>query len=123
MEIPNAEIIKINDYILNHKREFTKEFGVEVKRLREEKKMTAEELAERAITPVSYLRQIENGEYGVSLTKFIAICNALEIAPGILINDFIIGDKTNEDLMYNEFQKNKNISKNIIDYMKNKKVI
>ncbi len=121
MEIPNTEIIKINDYILKHKSNFTKEFGLELKKLREERKMTAEDLAERAITPVSYLRQIENGEYGVSLIKFISICNALEINPSQLISDYIIGDKTNDDLIFNEFQKNKNISKNIIEYMKNKK--
>ena len=101
MEIPNTEIIKINDYILKHKSNFTKEFGLELKKLREERKMTAEDLAERAITPVSYLRQIENGEYGVSLIKFISICNALEINPSQLISDYIIGDKTNDDLIFN----------------------
>lgn len=120
MEIPNSEIIKINDYIINHKNEFTKEFGEEVRRLRDEKGITAEELAERAVTTVSYLRQIECGEYGISLTKFIALCNALEINPSILVSNFIVGDK-NDDLLYNELQESKNITENIVRYMKNKR--
>ena len=123
MEIPNAEIIRINDYILNHKSIFTKELGLEIKKIREERNLTAEKFAERAITPVSYLKQIENGEYGISLIKFIAICNALEIDPNMLISEFIIGNKTNDDLLFNEFQKNKNISKNIIEFMKQKRVL
>lgn len=122
MEIPNSEIIKINDYIFNHKNEFTKEFGEEVKKIREEKNITAEKLAERALTTVNYLRQIECGDYGVSLTKFIALCNALEINPSVLVSNFIVGD-TNDDLLYNELQESKNISENIIRYMKNKKEI
>ena len=122
MEIPNSEIVKINDYISNHKNVFLKEFGEEVKIIREEKRMTAEELAERALTTVNYIRQIECGDYGVSLTKFITICNALEINPSSLVCNFIVGD-ANEDLMFNEFQKSKNISENILQYMKNKSVL
>ena len=122
MEIPKSEIIKINDYIFNHKNEFTKEFGEEVKRIREEKNMTAEELAERALTTVNYIRQIESGDYGVSLSKLIVICNALEINPGVLVSNFIVCD-LNDDSFYEELQDSKNLSENIIRYMKNKKVI
>ena len=84
--------------------------------------MTAEELAERALTTVNYIRQIESGEYGVSLSKLIVICNALEINPGVLVSNFIVCD-LNDDSFYEELQDSKNLSENIIRYMKNKKVI
>ena len=41
----------------------------------------------------------------------------------MLISEYIIGNKTNDDLLFNEFQKNKNISKNIIEFMKQKRVL
>lgn len=118
MYITNPEIIKVNQYFLNHKNNFNKEIGLIMKEARVKKHITAENLAERAITSSSYIKQIENGNYGLSLSKFIVICNSLEIKPQDIIENFIFGDKVNEDLIYIELQNGKNISKNILEFMK-----
>lgn len=117
----NSEIININQYITNHKKNFNIEIGYQIRESRKSKNITTEQLALRSIMSPSYIIQIEKGVYGLTLNKFITICNALEVNPNEVLGDFVYGCKNNEDILYNELQNNKNISKNIINYLKNKK--
>ncbi len=52
--------------------------------------------------------------------KFIFICNALKQKPNHFLDNFLYYDDDNEDLLFKELQKDKNISKSLINYMKNK---
>lgn len=117
----NLETIGVNQYIFNHKKEFNIEIGSKIKELRTKKNISADQMAARTMMAPSYIMQIENGTNGVTLNKFVIICNALEIEPKEILDDFLYGSKTNEDLIYNELQKDKNLSKNIINYLKKQK--
>ncbi len=117
----NLETIGVNQYIFNHKKEFNIEIGSKIKELGTKKNISADQMAARTMMAPSYIMQIENGTNGVTLNKFVIICNALEIEPKEILDDFLYGSKTNEDLIYNELQKDKNLSKNIINYLKKQK--
>lgn len=116
----DSDTIKVNYYLQNHRKEFNKEIGLAIKKYRIENHITPRKLAERAMMTVSYINQIENGSNGISLAKFIIICNALEVKPEQIIENFIFGSKKNEDLIYNELQKEKNLAKNILEFTKKK---
>ena len=94
---------------------FNNEFSAE----RVNRNITLEEVALRSKTSTSYISQIEKGGYGLSLIKFITICNALEVNENIL-EKFLFAGKKNEDFLYYKLQDGKNISQNILDYMKDK---
>ena len=53
--------------------------GEKIKNIRNEKKITQEELAEMAEISVGYISNIETAKKKVSLTTIIKICNALDI--------------------------------------------
>ena len=55
------------------------------------------------MTP-TYIIQIENGIYGLTLNKFMIICNALEVEPKDILDEFVFGSKMNEDILYKELQ-------------------
>lgn len=117
----NLETLKVNQYIFNHKKEFNKEIGLKIKEIRISKNISTSDLAMRTMMTPTYIIQIENGIYGLTLNKFIIICNALEVNPNNILEDFTFGSKQNEDILFNELQQGKNISENIENYMKNKK--
>ncbi len=117
----NLETVNVNQYIFNHKKQFNIEIGSKIKEIRNKKNISTEQMAIRTMMTPSYIMQIENGTNGVTLNKFVIICNALEIEPREILDEFIFGSKTNEDLMYNELQNGKNLSKNIINYLKKQK--
>lgn len=117
----NMETLNVNQYIFNHKKEFNIEIGSKIKEIRVKKNISAEQMAIRTMMAPSYIMQIENGTNGVTLNKFVIICNALEIEPKDILDDFLYGSKTNEDLIYNELQNDKNLSKNVMNYLKKQK--
>ncbi len=117
----NSETLKVNQYIFNHKKDFNKEIGLKIKEIRISKNISTSDLAMRTMMTPTYIIQIENGIYGLTLNKFIIICNALEVNPNNILEDFTFGSKQNEDILFNELQQGKNISENIENYMKNKK--
>ena len=116
----DSETIKVNNYLESHRKEFNEEIGLALKKYRIENNISSRKLAERAMMTVSYINQIENGSNGISLAKFIIICNALEVRPEQIIENFIYGSKKNEDLFFNELQKEKNLSKNVLEFVKKK---
>ncbi len=117
----NLETVKVNQYIFDHKKEFNEEIGLKIKEIRLSKNISTSEIATRTMMSPTYILQIENGIYGLTLNKFMIICNALEVEPKEILDDFIFGSKYNEDTLYRELQNEKNLSKNISNYMKNKK--
>lgn len=114
----NFEIMNVNEYLINHKKEFNIEIGKKIREYRKINNITTKEFAFRSMMSQTYIIQIENGIYGLTLSKFITICNSLGIAPSQILNDFVYVEKNNEILLFNEVQKEKNISKNIINYLK-----
>lgn len=114
-----SDILTVNTYILDHKEDFIKDIGEVLKDERIKRNITLEEVALRTRSSTSYITQIEKGAYGLSLIKFITFCNALEINEKIFERFFYSGKK-NEDKLYYELQNGKDISKNIIDYLKDK---
>lgn len=120
MDNKTADIIKVNEYLEKHKKDFNKEIGNLIRKFRKNKNISIKLFSERTMISESYIKQIEAGIYGLSLSKFLIICNALEVLPYNIIDDFIFSSKENEDLFYNKLQNHKNISKNILDFMKEK---
>lgn len=112
----NSDILAVNAYILEHKEEFVKDLGEVLKIERLKKNITLDEMALRTKSSTSYITQIEKGSYGLSLMKFITICNALEVDEKILGN-FLYAGKKSEDLFYYELQKEKNLSENMLNYL------
>jgi transcriptional regulator with XRE-family HTH domain len=117
----NSEIIKVNQYIIDHKKEFNSELASAIKECRVKKNLSLEELAERTMTGSSYIAQLENGTTGLTVMKFLVLCNALEISTDEILEKFLYGSKKNEDILYSELQNGKNISQNVVNYLKNKK--
>ena len=121
MENSNCEILKINQYIFKHKNQLNKEIGGVIKEIRKKKNITLEELATSTITSPAYISQIEKGINGITLSKFILICNSLKIESKEILDNFLLFKKTDDDLIFEELQYNKNLSKNILEFMKKKK--
>lgn len=56
-----------------------------LRRVRHDKKMTQEELADRAGLSMRYVGAIERGDVSASVTVLGQIADALEIEPGVLL--------------------------------------
>lgn len=110
------EIVSVNQYVLSHKTEFNIEIGNKIKEIRIAKNISLEQMAEMTFMSVSYLSQIEKGINGITLNKFIIICNALEITANEILEVFIFSVK--EDMILNKLQIGKDLSKNILEYLK-----
>lgn len=115
------EILKINTYINNHKNEFNKEIGIMIKEWRTKRNISLEEMSMMTLMSPSYINQLERGVNGISLNKFIIICNALKINLKEVLDEYMFTDIGNEDYLYKELQEGKNISENVIEFMKNRK--
>ena len=59
-------------------------FGLRVRELRAQRKLTQEELAERACIHRTYLASIEAGRRNVALVNIVYLARALDIAPSEL---------------------------------------
>jgi transcriptional regulator with XRE-family HTH domain len=62
-------------------------FGLIVRRLREERRWTQEELAERAEMNASYLGFVERGDNVPTLTIILQIARALDVDPAVLLRE------------------------------------
>ena len=82
--------------------------------------MSVEELSIRSITSPSYINQIENGVNGITLNKFILICNSLKIESREILDNFLLFKKIDDDVISEELQNGKSLSKNILEFMKKK---
>ena len=59
-------IIKVNQYIYSHKKEFNKEIGEKIKEIRISKNLSLEEIALRGLMSSSHFTQIESGINGIT---------------------------------------------------------
>ncbi len=66
-----------------------KTIGKNLSRIRREKKLSQEQLANLADIDRTYIGYIENAKYNVTITKLQQIAEALEVSVGELINDFV----------------------------------
>jgi transcriptional regulator with XRE-family HTH domain len=64
------------------------EFGDVVRRHRERRGLTQEQLAERAGISATYVGFVERGDSVPSLTVILQIAGALELKPAELLKDF-----------------------------------
>ncbi len=62
-----------------------KRFGVKLRELRQQKKLTQEELADRAGMHFTYIGQIERGLRNPSLVNLYKLSKALKISAGELL--------------------------------------
>ena len=120
MEKINLEVLAVNNYIFTHKIEFNKEIGNMIRDWRLKKKLSIEEMATMTLMAPSYINQLEKGTNGISLNKFILICNALEINLKEVLQMYMYAKKNYEDLLFEKLQDEKNISENILKFMKDK---
>lgn len=63
-------------------------FGLIVRRLRESRGLTQEELAERAEVSATYIGFVERGDNVPTLTIILQIASALGVKPSELLRDF-----------------------------------
>ena len=82
--------------------------GTRVRQQRVLSRLTQEQLAERTGVSSSFIGHIERGEKKASLETLVALCNALEITPSVLLRDSLSDeamhsqlrfDAANQDLM------------------------
>lgn len=121
MKNVSLDILKVNNYIATHRNEFNKEIGNMIKEWRGKRNLSIEDMSCMTLMGPSYINQLEKGTNGISLNKFILICNALEIDLKEALQIYLYTKENNEDILYRKLQENKNLSNNILEFMKNKK--
>ncbi len=72
--------------------EIIQSFGKKLKAARKNSKYTQEKLAEKLSLSSRFISKIERGLSLGSATTLVNICNALDISPNYLFNDFIKND-------------------------------
>lgn len=65
----------------------TVEFGQRVRSERRAKGLTQERLAFATGLSVTYVASVERGERSIGLTALLAVADALDVAPGHLLDD------------------------------------
>ena len=61
--------------------------GLRVRQQREMSNLTQNQLARKAGVTASFIGHIERGEKKASVETIVALCNALEISPAVLLQD------------------------------------
>ncbi len=61
--------------------------GVRVRQQRVMNRLTQEQLAEKAGVSSSFIGHIERGEKKASVETVVALCNAMNISPSVLLQD------------------------------------
>ena len=65
---------------------YLKQFGKHLRKLRSEKSMSQEQLANEADIPLSQIGRIERGEVNTTISTLKSISNALKIAPKAMLD-------------------------------------
>ena len=85
-----------------------RKLGERVRRQRELNEMTQGELARKVGVSNSFIGHIERGEKKASVETVVALCNAMEVSPSVLLQDSLNDavmqsqlefDRENQDLM------------------------
>lgn len=73
---------------MEKKEKFLKQIGENIKRVREQKEKTLEEISKRTGIRKQYLIRIEKGiAYGFSTKHFLLISEALKVSPDIFLTN------------------------------------
>ncbi|WP_231648615.1 helix-turn-helix domain-containing protein [Saccharothrix sp. NRRL B-16348] len=62
-------------------------FGATVRQIREQSGLSQETLADRADLHRTYVSSIERGERNIGLINIVALAEALDVKPGLLLAD------------------------------------
>jgi transcriptional regulator with XRE-family HTH domain len=65
----------------------TKRFGAAVRRRREQKGLTQQQLADRAEVSLRYIVAVEAGDNSPSLSAIFQLCDALDTSPAELLEE------------------------------------
>lgn len=104
------------EILIDEKECILKYLGMELSKIRKNKKISVEKIADKTFLSESYIRAIEKGLYSCSIINFLKICLALNINPTMLLNKYT--NFKNEDMQDLIFNGDKNIGKNIVEYLK-----
>lgn len=66
-----------------------KRLGERVREVRRRKDITQADLAKASGISISFVGHIERGTRKASLETFVALCNALQVSPGVLLIDTV----------------------------------
>jgi transcriptional regulator with XRE-family HTH domain len=84
-------------------RDYAKGIGERLRALRQERKLTQEQLSERADYDATYIGMVERGERVPSLKFLLAVADALEVPAGALLADALPqSDLQTENLLLHE---------------------
>jgi transcriptional regulator with XRE-family HTH domain len=75
-------------YIFMNKKEFSKVLGLKIKIKRIEKRMSQEELAEKAVFSLPFTSDVECGKKGISLYYFLKLAKVLDLNLSEFLKDF-----------------------------------
>lgn len=104
------------EILIDEKECILKYLGMELSKIRKNKKISVEKIADKTFLSESYIRAIEKGLYSCSIINFLKICLALNVNPTMLLNKYT--NFKNEDMQDLIFNGDKNIGKNIVEYLK-----
>ena len=110
------KIVYSNEGEVFDKRKIDVEVGKKIRAVRKKKGISIVSLADKIDTSVTYISQIEKGEYGISLYKFILLSYFLDIDIKDFFQDYI--KKFNDEFCLSKFT-DKNLSVNFLDFLKN----
>ena len=76
--------------------------GVRVRQQRELNNLTQGELARKVGVTGSFIGHIERGEKKASVDTVVALCNALEVSPTLLLQDSLSDEAMQSQLSFDE---------------------
>lgn len=74
--------------------------GVRVRQQRVLNRLTQEQLAEKTGVSCSFIGHIERGEKKASVETVVALCNAMDISPSVLLQDSLTDAVLNSQLSF-----------------------
>ena len=76
--------------------------GLRVRQQREIKNLTQSQLARKTSVTASFIGHIERGEKKASVETVVALCNALDISPAVLLQDSLSEGALNSQVVIDE---------------------
>lgn len=86
--------------------------GMRVRQQRVLNRLTQEQLAEKTGVSCSFIGHIERGEKKASVETVVALCNALDISPSVLLQDSLTDAVIRSQLSFN--QENQDLMDNLM---------
>lgn len=76
--------------------------GTRVRQQRVLNRLTQEQLAEKTGVSTSFIGHIERGEKKASMETVVALCNAMSVAPSVLLQDSLSDEVMRSQLAFNK---------------------